>query len=780
MARELVYTSAPAGLRPGSRGYCTVAHTRGLAPRVIERLEGMSGYRPAFPAGDPRAARNPVSWSHALLQLDGRRCSVLSRVGACGTDYSGRSNKLAHHLLLSADERPKAGPAWLLSQPGLMRDSWQAEPQLLDNARTLPQGVLHPGIPRSWQALTGDAGWAGVLAESFAGACPRPAFLIFEPGIDLLPLFVEASALLPADQRWQVTFSTYLHTLPSEGGCLWRGCLSDAPVLKAARRSADPLVIDLRLREQLGRAPDGPCVRAARHGAQVPPRPAMPRPAVAKAPQPVQPTVRTSRVALKPAATAERGGFPVPVAVLVGALLLVVIAFFLSHRGSRARIRALESELADALRAPAEEQPRDAIELRLLESRVEAADLRLATAQAEVRDLQSRLDHNELLLRQKQDELARLLVSGAPAEAAVATSLPEVGPDTGAAVTPQAVPAESLAFARRFAIELGLLPEAVPRQTLTLELFEAPGPDAGLRMLWRAGHGLDLQARASASGWELGSAALLQMDLPELSVGLSPEGLVVQAAAQLSEERWRSVRQAIQGIEVLDALGSLQSLFQPLPVRVLPVAVEPDQGGASLQIGLPWADAQLVHSRALSLRVASLPGNLSLRVDARALQEGRLELEAVFLRRRFVQLSERLQACLEALPQQLRQHYRVFRIWLETEMLAIGALADGLLDVCAPPYQLEHVPQACETLRPLLTRLHSPSAQLGAFLPKESSDPGVEAERARLWLGELTDCLAEFRNWDKPRRPSSWERLELEVRCGGALLQRLQLKFDGE
>ena len=46
MAFELIYTSVPKGIKPGSSGFCTVAYTNGLAGNVVLKLEGMSAYKP--------------------------------------------------------------------------------------------------------------------------------------------------------------------------------------------------------------------------------------------------------------------------------------------------------------------------------------------------------------------------------------------------------------------------------------------------------------------------------------------------------------------------------------------------------------------------------------------------------------------------------------------------------------------------------------------------------------------------------------------------------------
>ena len=54
MSQELHYTSVPRGLKPGSRGFCTVALTPHMPGPLVDRLEALSGYQPVFPPHDPR------------------------------------------------------------------------------------------------------------------------------------------------------------------------------------------------------------------------------------------------------------------------------------------------------------------------------------------------------------------------------------------------------------------------------------------------------------------------------------------------------------------------------------------------------------------------------------------------------------------------------------------------------------------------------------------------------------------------------------------------------
>src|SRR5437868_14227242 len=112
MSHELLYTSAPKGLKAGSRGFCTVMCTQGMSAPLMAALESLSAYRHIYPPSDRHAAKNPVAWSHLKMNVAGRGYHVLSRVADFGLDYSQRGNKLAHHVALEAAEQTAAGPGF--------------------------------------------------------------------------------------------------------------------------------------------------------------------------------------------------------------------------------------------------------------------------------------------------------------------------------------------------------------------------------------------------------------------------------------------------------------------------------------------------------------------------------------------------------------------------------------------------------------------------------------------------------------------------------------------
>lgn len=275
MIQELLYTSAPRGLKPGSRGFCTVMSSRGLSGPLATALESLSGYRQIFTPDDPNASLNPVAWMHLTAALGGKTYSILSRVSDYGLDYSQRTNKLAHHMLLEGSDLVPAGPAWVLSQPGFMIKEWEGEPRLLSEVRRIPPGDQAAVPCRKWGEMTGDQAWAGVLAECAMSDPVRPAILLFKPGQDLLPLMQEALSLLPPERRWKATFCTYFTNLPQTVNCAWRCLPADSPEAHQSRRMVNALRIDLT--KPLGPAPENRFANQARTGQ----KPAAPkRPAV--------------------------------------------------------------------------------------------------------------------------------------------------------------------------------------------------------------------------------------------------------------------------------------------------------------------------------------------------------------------------------------------------------------------------------------------------------------------------------------------------------------------
>ena len=261
MVHELFYTSAERGLELGTTGFCTVARTRGLPKRLERLLHSLSVYK-----WDLRTGHNPVVYMHTRANLDGQSLFILSRVAPAPVDYSGRSNYFAHHVVLTQSELPQAGPVWLMRQPGFLEQQWDGQVKELPTGRAVSQGNAQPRRCTTWERVTGDAGWAGLLLKYLLDGSTAPVYLIADDSLPVLGLLDEVIALLPVEKRWQVTFTTRYIQLPSEVSCSVRVVSPNSE--KIAEAKASPRKVDLAaLRGQ--KAPDDPYTKAARSGQTV-------------------------------------------------------------------------------------------------------------------------------------------------------------------------------------------------------------------------------------------------------------------------------------------------------------------------------------------------------------------------------------------------------------------------------------------------------------------------------------------------------------------------------
>ncbi len=264
MAQELIYTSFPKGVKPGANGFCTVAVSPDMAPNLISRLEGLSGYRHLYMPGTPEAAFNPPNWSHIVINVGNTGSHVIYRVADAGLDYTGRSNKLAHFIVLDKSDLALCGPAAMLTTPGLIDLKFDQQVGTRPFTRPIPRIQVNPRSCLTWRDVAGDAGWAGELAQTaWTG---RYACIVYKPGMNVLALIQEAMALLPHDRRWKTTFSTYYSKLPTGIDCQWRCVAAGTPeAAQAIAEVGSGLVIDLS-NGALAQAPESPAVMAARTG----------------------------------------------------------------------------------------------------------------------------------------------------------------------------------------------------------------------------------------------------------------------------------------------------------------------------------------------------------------------------------------------------------------------------------------------------------------------------------------------------------------------------------
>ncbi|MDR2345757.1 MAG: hypothetical protein LBE18_06795 [Planctomycetaceae bacterium] len=265
MIQEQISTSSLRCL-DGNSGFGVVAQTLGMASNVARDVSMLSGYTHYFSAGD---LRNPVVFMHVIRRSGGMDRHIVSRVADCGNDYSGRTNRIAHHLIIEELDLPNlsCGPSAILSQSDLFRTQWNDKPQELPLGQVLPNPVISVRKCTAWEQLYGDAGWAGVTAERVEKG--DPISVIFNPGVNILPLIDEVLTLLPAKVRWKTTFSTFFmksQEPPGTNKIQIKCIVASSGEMMFARLSPNTLFIDLR--KKTNEKPNGKYVETARKGLQ--------------------------------------------------------------------------------------------------------------------------------------------------------------------------------------------------------------------------------------------------------------------------------------------------------------------------------------------------------------------------------------------------------------------------------------------------------------------------------------------------------------------------------
>jgi len=283
MIQELISTSAQRCLN-GNAGFGIVAQTFGMAQNVSLAANALSGYTHIAPPG---SANNPVAYLHAMRRTGGMERHFVSRIADCGNDYTGRSNRIAHHWIIEEEDVRllPGGPAALTAQ-NPFHAAWKGRPRELP-----PRKLIVADTPlekcTAWEKLTGDAGWGGIVAERAEKG--DPISIVFPQEYkseNLRTLICEALALLPSSLRCKITFSTYfMESQESGSDKIQIKCfLAGSKESQFVRQSSNTLVLDLQ--QRLGNVPAGKYVEQAR-GAAKPPSGILPNAAIPVAATPV-------------------------------------------------------------------------------------------------------------------------------------------------------------------------------------------------------------------------------------------------------------------------------------------------------------------------------------------------------------------------------------------------------------------------------------------------------------------------------------------------------------
>jgi hypothetical protein len=208
MALQLVYTSAPKLLDAGRSGFGVVARSKNLPPLAANAIERFSKF-----ANMQGTDRSRIVMAHRKVTIGNTRLHVLSRIRDSGSDHTGRTNHIAHHLIFSPLEIRQAlaqrlTPADVLVQFAWL-DRWEGAPKAYDGSADIQIGSFLPHYAATdraaWAAATGEPLHSRLLASDGA---PKSGALIIPDGLEMPQLLGEA--LAECQNPWEKTFTISL------------------------------------------------------------------------------------------------------------------------------------------------------------------------------------------------------------------------------------------------------------------------------------------------------------------------------------------------------------------------------------------------------------------------------------------------------------------------------------------------------------------------------------------------------------------------------------------
>lgn len=245
MALQLIYTSAPRLLQAGRTGFGTVAKhpaIRGALQSEIERFSQFSRQEGLKP--------DRVIFQYRVIPISGAVFHVISRLKDAGSDYTGRTNHIAQHVIFSSAEAHTAAVAGVtpadvifnLNARSFWCDSWHTAPIEFGPAEEIAITSIKPAIslPATyWQGLTGTPASAAILAP---GQTAESCWVIYAPGHadELLALLGESLLLHP--NPWRISFANEFQPTDRVDEIAWRGIPSDSPVRITAEQSVRPIL----------------------------------------------------------------------------------------------------------------------------------------------------------------------------------------------------------------------------------------------------------------------------------------------------------------------------------------------------------------------------------------------------------------------------------------------------------------------------------------------------------------------------------------------------------
>ena len=236
MAFQLIYTSIRSGLIAGRSGFCTAARHREIKESLVGRLEDFASAYDRGVLG--REGDLPILYSYRIINIRGSQYHVLMRLGDAGNDYSGRTNHLAHFLVIEPSELTglsitPAEAILALQMKGFWKDRYEGAAAYLGDDEVISLSDLSSTVSLPAAAWADWSGAPGNAAHLFDSDDPQKSGFPTQgdseaASAQLLRLFAEG-ALLKNPERsdssklWSVPFTTLLQSNTDRRTFLWAG-----------------------------------------------------------------------------------------------------------------------------------------------------------------------------------------------------------------------------------------------------------------------------------------------------------------------------------------------------------------------------------------------------------------------------------------------------------------------------------------------------------------------------------------------------------------------------
>jgi hypothetical protein len=252
MAWQLIYTSAPRLLEAGRTGFGTVARHRAVSGLLASTIERFSQFARLQGHDSKR-----VIYTHRILTVGSSKFHVLSYLRDAGSDYTGRTNHIAHHIIAEPRETRALAAIGITPADVLLatpwRTSWSDSPRYLDSAEEIDLVSTPPSESHAWEQLTGSEDFSRL---PMAPEAKRGCYFIIPPSVDARLLFRESLAEV-GGEAWQTTFTSCFEPNDDSSDFRWIG-LSPSSPLRVNVENSSRVVFDLEKPQTLPTPPAPP------------------------------------------------------------------------------------------------------------------------------------------------------------------------------------------------------------------------------------------------------------------------------------------------------------------------------------------------------------------------------------------------------------------------------------------------------------------------------------------------------------------------------------------